>query len=320
MKPISRILGFALLVVTTLHCSAASSRTVTTAAPAPAGRLGPKVPPAPECLSNACTKEGDCANGFRCNTALAEPTCQAIRCGDIATLCSSADVCANGMQCHKEQCNPCNFCGDLCEVDFSSDREHCGSCGVRAPETFLCVAGAAVCPEGKTDCDGRCVDLNVDRNNCGECGRTIEPSEACVAGVVKSTCQKSERACSGQPCRTPFDTANCGNVCGTARTCASGFECVAQNYQSAGEKFACQQTVRSTDVSKSCNAVCSAEGLVCADGGWVEASDLRAGQTHNAFYRSGGTLYGTIIACGSVPPATSSGRPFDSLVCRCSAR
>jgi len=306
------------LSIASMHCSTAPQSTYRAAAQDP-GRLGPKVPPAPDCLANACTRDTDCANGFRCNTALAEPTCETIRCGEVATICSSDDLCKGGMRCHEEQCNPCTFCGDRCSVDFANDTDHCGTCGTKVPATFVCAAGKVVCTEGKTDCAGRCVDLQVDAQNCGACGEVAEPSQACRDGALVSLCKAGERACPGAACAPVFSDTNCGNICGKARVCPSGFSCWAQNYGKTKETFACQETDSTNDVTKTCNAVCAAKGLRCAEGPWTDAPDAKYAEGNYVLYRkSASTLEAYPISCASTPQPTASTGPFDSLDCRCS--
>jgi hypothetical protein len=282
--------------------------------------VGPKVPPLASCLGNACVKDLDCAKGYRCNTALDVPTCEALYCGDPGTICSAADVCKTGMQCHDNQCNPCNICGDQCEVDFAADPQNCGACGVKTPESFVCAQGKVRCPDGQTDCGGRCTDLLTDKKNCGVCGRVAQVSEICSGGKTSTSCKASERACPGQPCKEAFSDTNCGNACGKPRACASSLHCAASNYGERGETFACQTDERSTDRSKTCAAVCSAKGLVCTDYGWTEtAGGLDYKSTFALYRKAEGSYVGRSIACGSLADPVSGGYPFAYLECRCSA-
>jgi|GEM_PF-3036159 len=53
------------------------------------------------CISETpCVDGTDCPNGTRCNTALDEPRCQVIYCGDLGTPCSEDGLCHYGLVCH----------------------------------------------------------------------------------------------------------------------------------------------------------------------------------------------------------------------------
>lgn len=149
-----------------------------------------------ECLPGniPCVTQEDCtaAAGTRCNTALAEPMCQTIRCGTEGTACSDHAHCAQGMFCQPDRCGACTpmpedsvcvdgqvvcqeglaRCGLLC-VDLQSDPRHCGDCNVPVPDFGHCESGAVRCPVDWGYCDGRCEQL-VFMDHCGGCNLSCE--------------------------------------------------------------------------------------------------------------------------------------------------
>ncbi len=190
------------------------------------------VEPPSQCLaSNAfCKIDVDCASlgGYRCNTQLQPPQCEQLYCGPENTKCSSDDVCKQSLKCHNGGCNACNLCGNLCEVDFNTNPANCGGCNKTVPAGHVCVNGVASCPNGTTDCGGKCIDLATDPDNCGACG---------MACPVENP--SSVAAC-GKPCEQPQ------NACG----CVSG-HCKTWLYAD-------------TDATiNSCSSVCAKHGLKC---------------------------------------------------------
>ncbi len=84
-----------------------------------------------------------------------------------------------------------------------------------------CSLPPAVCPSGKTSCNGACVDLSSDPNHCGSCGTSCD-ALFCSASTCSATCGVGLSAC-GQSCvNLAADPANCG-LCGNA--CAPGAAC-----------------------------------------------------------------------------------------------
>ncbi|MDX2011632.1 MAG: DUF1566 domain-containing protein [Myxococcaceae bacterium] len=91
-------------------------------------------------------------------------------CSDPGTVCRSGQcVCADE-----------NRCDGRC-VDRSSDREHCGACGVVCE--VRCDQGQCACQAGRTLCAGRCVVLEADDSHCGACGRACRDGETCSGGA-----------------------------------------------------------------------------------------------------------------------------------------
>jgi len=146
---------------------------------------------------------------------------------------------AGGGLCPSSECPPgrvtCPNEPFPCSVDFSSDDENCGACGVRCPtdDTFLnqfhgvmhCVTGTCrlTCDEDHADCNGipddGCETLVAgpyaqDINNCGACGH-----------VCTDICSSGSCGCPGGGTFCPSDgtchdldkedtnCGACGNVC-----------------------------------------------------------------------------------------------------------
>lgn len=117
-------------------------------------------PPVPMgCVSTQlCADRLDCADGERCNTALAEPVCQRIRCGTEGSACSDDALCADGLSCFRDVCDshspttwceeqacaggieagcvsPDTDCAAVCELEaanYESDRRIAASAGCLA--------------------------------------------------------------------------------------------------------------------------------------------------------------------------------------------
>jgi hypothetical protein len=94
-----------------------------------------------------CANDAECGAGARCDTQLSPPKCVVLYCVPEGQPCSSDEQCASKMTCHAGKCNPCNTCGNLCEVDFTTDPKNCGQCGVAAVGDQTCVDGVPTCTE-----------------------------------------------------------------------------------------------------------------------------------------------------------------------------
>ena len=197
----------------------------------------------------ACVGDGDCAPGTRCmgNRCVAGctatsrcPTGQTCcgggcvdtatntdHCGACGASCAPANAvgaCAAG-RCTVASCvAPRGDCdGDVangCEVDLTSDAQHCAVCGaaVRLPNaTGACVASRPAvgrCDEGFADCDGRATngcETAIAANNaaCGACGRSCGRGERCEAGACVADCRRSGTV----PCATGESCDYTDGVC-----------------------------------------------------------------------------------------------------------
>ncbi len=159
---------------------------------------------------------GEC--GMRC--AAPAPLCDASRthpscvasCPPGSELCGSSCVDVTTSVLHCTACDtPCpvpehstprcdNGCGftcmdgfadcngdaaDGCEIDTSTDVDHCGGCGVQCEgmdATWTCASGTcavAECDDGFADCNGDAadgceIDTSTDVNHCGACGAACD--------------------------------------------------------------------------------------------------------------------------------------------------
>jgi hypothetical protein len=86
--------------------------------------------------TRVCADRLDCEDGERCNTALPEPVCQAVRCGTLGSACSEADLCAGELVC----------IGSVCQE------------GSRA--FALCIDGCERCDD-TPECFAHCEDLQA---------------------------------------------------------------------------------------------------------------------------------------------------------------
>lgn len=152
-----------------------------------------------------------------------------LNCGSCSNICSTRESCCD-KQCVQTntdaECGGCGIsctgathcCGASC-IDTSNNNDNCGSCGNPCTGGNVCVGGTCQCPSGQTLCNGvccngtcsdglccpngftnclgRCVDLQTDLGNCGRCGFS------CSAGDVGSTRVCSNGACE---CKSSGDT------------------------------------------------------------------------------------------------------------------
>jgi len=103
-----------------------------------------------------------------------------------------------------------------------------------------------VCPQGETDCGGKCVSLQTDAANCGACAHACGSLEACSGGACG--CAADVASCGGACTDLARDAANCG-ACGAA--------CAAAQY--------CTTAGGSTSCTASCPTGFTACGRACVD-------------------------------------------------------
>lgn len=209
--------------------------------------------PATECLPGVpCVDDANCPDGHACNTVLDPPSCELIYCGEVGTPCHEESVCKDGLSCYEGRCNPCDFCGDLCEVDFATDLQHCGCCNNPVPAGGICNSGTPECSPGQSVCDAACVDLRTSTEHCGACGNALPPGVACTDGAPGCS-NPDESLCEDGCVDLHFDDANCGS-CGT--TCTEGY-CWGNG---------CCHVYVSDDTPRSCATVCAEVGMSCCGG------------------------------------------------------
>lgn len=258
------------------------------------------IPADPACLVDTpCVTDSNCPSGYTCNDALDPPECSQIYCGTAGTPCGNDSSCDTDLSCDAGICKLCNICGDLCEVDFATDPEHCGCCNNPVSGGESCVGGQPTCPAGQTPCDGVCTSLDLDPNNCGSCGNQVGSGAVCNNGVVE--CENTERTLCGDSCYfLEYDSDHCGScdyACPEGATCKEG-----------------QCTESSIDPT-SCDEACAGVGLVCDPNG-----------EHRVQYGDGLTCPGAgglySIDCASVPLESfecefSCSCWFEKMTCYC---
>lgn len=178
-------------------------------------------------------------------------------CGDCATDCIATKgsnwICNAGV-CEVTNCVPPTT-GDCdknkangCEVDLTSDENHCGFCtnACALPNAAsACSQGVCVvttCNSGWANCDGNdkngCeTNIATDKSNCGACGKVCNGTNG-VAGCAKGACNilcyngfqncdgNADTGCEVNVTNDPVHCGSCPNKCNPANaaaaTCASG--------------------------------------------------------------------------------------------------
>lgn len=223
--------------------------------------------PAQACLPDVpCANDGNCPDGHVCNTELDPPACQLLYCGTEGSICHVDEVCDEGFQCHEGQCNPCDVCGDLCEVDFDTDPNHCGCCDSPVPSGGVCQNGVAQCPGELSLCDGACVNLESNPDNCGTCGNQVGPGVICVDGAP--SCPEAGfplLLCDGTCVDFLYDENNCGE-CGA--TCPAG-DCAYPGIIGSTHTY-CYVEIE-PDPNTTCTIACAELGMGCDSGSYQEA-------------------------------------------------
>jgi hypothetical protein len=210
----------------------------------------------PSCSNGTCTIacaagygncDNDASNG--CETQLTtNANCGA--CGTACNLPNATESCATGT-CTLTACN--TGYGDCdgndnngCEISFSNDPSHCGSCAKSCSTvngTPSCVSGACsiACAASYGNCDndannGCETNLKTDILNCNGCGQpcsSVNGTPGCANGVCSITCTSGFKNCdnnaaNGCEVNSNTDGSNCGTcgkVCSTnhaTSACTSG--------------------------------------------------------------------------------------------------
>jgi len=128
-------------------------------------------------------------------------------------------------------------CGGTC-VDYLTDENNCGGCGVHCDTLHgqFCDAGTCVlaCPLGQTLCGSECVDLTTDPLNCGACAHACGTNQICTNSTCITCTPPLQTACDNQCVNIHTDSSNCG-ACGVnchllcpstgQGTCSQGDSC-----------------------------------------------------------------------------------------------
>jgi len=260
-------------------------------------------------IGNCTAPAADCDNsptdGCEINTATNQTNCGG--CGSKGSNCNSyfsnaTAHCANSA-CVFDGCgtNHANCDTDLdngCEVDLSSDKNHCGNCGTACSAanttSTSCNAGTCVpvCAGTHLSCanpqNGCPIDGATDDANCGGCGKLCDSSATahvtsnhCTASVCKPQCAPLYADCDtsrANGCELPVgaDKNNCGGcgvVCGTTHTSATS--CTAGNctptctagWKNCGTPQAgCNTPLGTLQNCTDCGDACPANGFCLATG------------------------------------------------------
>jgi hypothetical protein len=165
------------------------------------------------CCGGACvTTRHDARHCGGCGQACSDGlcvdgACKATTLTSCATPCAANQICVAG-QCVGLVCGDSVYCraqngqlGQCCPdgscVDFASDANNCGGCGVSC-NGQPCIAGSCVSAAcdfarqgafcGSVDdsfsvcCGASCIDTRADNANCGRCGRACTDGKSCRDG------------------------------------------------------------------------------------------------------------------------------------------
>ena len=116
--------------------------------------------------------------------------------------------------------------GNVC-VDFTKDRNNCGSCVNACPAAQSSVSGACSCPSATPNFCAAvgCVDFTQDSNNCGSCGNACPAAQSCVSGACSCPSATPNFCAAIGSVDFTQDRNNCGsccNVCPATQSCVSG--------------------------------------------------------------------------------------------------
>jgi hypothetical protein len=146
----------------------------------------------PGCPSGTKLCDGACVSASDPETGCGRATCQPCALDHANPICSPAGECIVGTCIGRyENCDDESRNG--CEIDTSSDTQHCGGC--RAQPCALpnalpdCANGTCAilrCVTGFANCDnvaenGCEVNVTSDPDHCGDCSTSCGPSQRCAA-------------------------------------------------------------------------------------------------------------------------------------------
>ncbi|MDB5213731.1 MAG: Tryptophan synthase alpha chain [Myxococcaceae bacterium] len=144
---------------------------------------------------------------------------------------------ANALQCASNHCAPgyatCSDSTFSCDVDLTSNNNHCGSCSVACPNSSSDLNARSVCANGTcqltcnvgfADCNGiiddGCEQILDEVNNCGACGHACAAGQPCIdiapfVSIGKCGCPDGKTWCGSSCVDLGSSDANCG-ACGNA--------------------------------------------------------------------------------------------------------
>ena len=217
------------------------------------------------CIAGRCVRDCGSSEQVLCEQQCVKPSSDVNYCGAEVDSngncsyqkCKANEFCDNG-HCELKECDSAetpNICGDagsrIC-VNFETDPDHCGGCGIKCSEQVkphaALVSGSEQCVEGKCqfvcqdegndhyeNCGSEgqllCVNKKKDPNHCGTCGHVCEGDNSfCLNGECSASkcdanqctvtnCVNSNIAC-GSKC------LNCNDVMhGKTTSCSDDGKC-----------------------------------------------------------------------------------------------
>ena len=145
-----------------------------------------------------------------------------------------------------------------------------GACG---DDDTTAGPGAGACPEGQSECDGRCVSLQNNPAHCGSCDNACGAGQACVSGTCE--CGAQQTSCDDECVDLMSDPDHCGGceeACSATEVCSQG-HC---SDDCASGEVECNRACVDTEVDPSncgeCGNVCEG-GQICTAGSCSCTSD-----------------------------------------------
>lgn len=204
----------------------------------------------------------DC-NGLPGDGCEADSAINLTHCGWCGNTCpavvNGTRGCSGGI-CGIDKCNAgfsdCNASAkDGCEINTTSDSNHCGACGKQCKlsnATSVCTGGSCAIKKcnfgGWDDCnevaaDGCEINLAIDTKNCGACGNACTQGQVCQNGLCSGGCGNGFTQC-GNACTNintdPANCGGCGKACPQGQTCGNGACQVVNQGFSAKVQLSCQ--------------------------------------------------------------------------------
>jgi hypothetical protein len=192
-----------------------------------------------QCNGNFANCDDSLNNGCETDLRTSEAHCNACN-AECSTAGTDTNTCENGVctpACEEDFLDCDNDGENGCEVDSTSDAQHCGNCSTRCQTPAGTAANPCVdsvcapeCTAPNQDCDenpanGCESSSNTDEANCGgcgiECGTTNATTTTCTGGACVPSCSPGWGACTN-PTAGCTDSLNTPQRCGNCATSCSG--------------------------------------------------------------------------------------------------